>query len=91
MLELFHGDKAGQVVGGALTKGKVVLPSKIEVTREGAVVATGSLGQLQLNKIAVNEVLAPAQCGLKFVGKPVIAAGDIITCYREESKVQKLS
>ncbi len=91
VLALFHGDKAGQVVGGAVTKGKVVLPSKIEVTREGAIIATGSLGQLQLNKITVNEVLAPAQCGIKFVGKPVIAVGDILTCYREESKVQRLA
>ncbi len=91
VLALFRADKEGAVVGGAVTQGKVVLPSRIEVTREGAVIATGSLGQLQLNKITVNEVLAPAQCGIKFVGKPVIEVGDLLVCYREESKVQKLS
>lgn len=91
VLAVFRTDKDGAVVGGAVNKGKLVQPSKIDVTRGGATIATGTLGQLQLNKVNVNEVLAPAQCGIKFVGKPVIEVDDILVCYREESKVQKLN
>lgn len=89
VLALFKGgDIRSQVVGGKVTQGKAVRGAMIDVIRNGSVLMTGKLGQLQQNKIDVSEVTEGLECGIRFdvpAKMPfAIAVGDVLEIYQEE-------
>ena len=91
VLAIFRKDKDAMVVGGQVTKGKLVLQAKADVLRNDVVVLTGTIGQLQQNKIVVDRVEHGKECGIRFVGKPWLEVGDVLEVYEEEVKVKKLA
>lgn len=84
VLALFGGDSKSQIVGGEVTKGKVKRGAFIDVLRNGGVVTSGKLTQLQHEKADVEEVSEGLQSGIKFEGPAKIKEGDILDIYMEE-------
>lgn len=84
ILALFGSDAKSQVVGGEVTKGKVVRGALIDVLRNNGVVVSGKLVQLQHEKADVGEVKEGLQCGIKFEGPAQIQEGDMLDIYQEE-------
>ena len=87
---VFRQDKAGQIIGGTVIEGKVVAKALADVQREGVTLASGTVSQLQQNKVNVAEVSLGRECGIRFQGKPVIQTGDTIEIYHEEVRQRKL-
>ena len=91
VLAVFRAEKKSMIIGGAVTKGKIVAGAKADVWRDKAKLATGSILKVQLNKINVDQVLQGKECGLQYEGKPIIEVGDSLEIYQEEIKEKKLS
>ena len=45
---------------------------------------------MQTGKQEVNEAVEGQECGINFIGKPLIEEGDILHIYQEETIVKKL-
>jgi len=90
VLAIFHKENKSMVLGGSVTKGKILPKTKVDVFRDEQKLATGTITQLQVNKVDVNEATQGQECGLKYEGKAVIEEGDILEVYQEEKKKKKL-
>lgn len=90
VVALFNKAKDSVVVGGKVTKGKVAINAKVDVMRGTRKITTGTIAQLQANKVDVNEVVMGSECGMKIEGKPTIEIDDNIEVYLEEVKQKKL-
>lgn len=90
VVALFNKAKDSVVVGGKVTKGKVAINAKVDVMRGTRKITTGTITQLQANKVDVNEVAMGSECGMKIEGKPTIEIDDNIEVYLEEVKQKKL-
>ena len=90
VLAVFRKESNTMVIGGSVTKGKVLPKAKIDVIRDKIKLATGSITQLQVNKVDVNEASLGQECGIKYSGKPVIVEGDFLEVYQEEVKEKKI-
>ena len=68
--------------------GKVVRGAMGDIVRNGAVVVSGKIGQLQHNKEDMLEVKEGLEAGIRFdaIGKefPDVKVGDILDIYEEE-------
>ncbi len=88
ILALFKGaDTKSQIVGGKITQGKAVRGATVDVIRNGTILMTGKLGQLQQSKEDVPEVKEGLEAGIRFdiMGTPVeLKEGDILEVYEEE-------
>ncbi len=91
VLAVFRADKAGQIVGGVVTRGSVAAGASARVVRDGVEVAAGAITQLQQNKVKVTEVVQGRECGVRFQGKPVIHVNDLLNVYREEVRPRTLA
>jgi len=90
VLAVFKTDKAGQVVGGAVTEGKVTADSKARLMRDGLDLDRLTIVGLQSGKQEVTDVEVGAQCGLKVTGKLDVQEGDILEIYQEEKVVHQV-
>jgi len=66
IIAIFKNLGKSQVVGGKVTQGKVVRGAMIDVIRNGALLITGRLGQLQHDKADVAEVAEGLEAGIRF-------------------------
>ncbi len=94
ILSTFKQDKTKMIVGGKIIDGKAKRRAKIDVKRDGNVVLTGILAQLQHNKEDVSEVTSGKECGIAFQPEnstaEKIEVGDILEIYEEEIKQKTL-
>ncbi len=90
VLALFKTGKKDMIVGGKVTSGKITKGCLIEVMRNDAIIGKGKLGNLQQNKVDVDEVTQNNECGITFDGETKIKEGDTIICYTEEVKKKTL-
>lgn len=90
VVALFNKAKDSVVVGGKVTKGKIIINAKVDVMRGARKITTGTVTQLQVNKVDVNEVAMGSECGMKFEGKSTIEIDDNLEVYLEEVKQKKL-
>jgi translation initiation factor IF-2 len=84
ILALFRTERNGMIIGGQVTVGKAVLNANVRIVRDGALIATGKINQLQTQKREVKEVAGGAECGMKYEGPPLILVGDTVEFYSEE-------
>ena len=91
ILAIFRKENNSMVVGGSVTKGRILPDVKVNVMREKRKIASGRITQLQVNKVAVNEAGLGKECGVRYEGKPLIEEGDTLEIYQEEVKEKKLS
>jgi len=90
VLAVFKKDKNSTVLGGKILEGKLVVKAKADIIKGERNAGQGSIIQLQMNKIDVDEVSAPDECGIKLAGSITVEQGDILEVYTEEIKEKKL-
>lgn len=93
VIALFGTQGKSQIVGGKIIQGKAVRGAMIDVTRNGTVVSSGKLVQLQQKKADVAEVAEGLECGIRYDGPldtPVamVREGDVLEIY-EEQKIKR--
>ena len=86
VLAIFKKANDYEVVGGRVNKGKVEPGAKVAVLRGNEFVTSGKITELQIGKQAVKDAVHSQECGVKFVGQPLIEVGDILDVYKEEEK-----
>ncbi len=88
VLAIFKKDSRAQIFGGRVLSGKVVRGAMGDVTRNGSVVVSGKIGQLQNNKEDMPEVKEGLEAGIRFdaITKefPEVKVGDMLDIYEEE-------
>jgi len=89
VLATFKKDPKFQVVGGKVLSGKALRGAFADVLRNGAVICSGRIGQLQHNKEDLTEVKDGLEAGIRLdlmQGQPFqeIKAGDILEMYEEQ-------
>jgi translation initiation factor IF-2 len=63
---------------------------KVRVWRGQDPIGEGVVESIQSGKSPVKEASAGQECGVNFRGKVKLETGDVLDCYTEESKVQKI-
>lgn len=91
VLAIFRNENTFQVVGGKVVDGELTLGASVDAVRGGKTVATGTIAQLQQNKVNAKTVSAGNECGLKVAGQSAIAVGDTLVASVLESKPRKLT
>ena len=66
VLVIFKKDERSQIIGGKVISGKVKRGAMLDVIRQGGPLMTGRIGQLQHNKVDVEEVKEGLECGIRF-------------------------
>lgn len=88
VLAIFKKDAKWQIIGGKVVSGKAVRGAMASVSRGDAAVAVGRIGQLQQNKIDVEEVKEGLEAGIKLetIGQQFeeVKEGDVVEIYEEE-------
>ena len=90
ILATFKNTGKSQIVGGKVTQGKLTRGAMVDVIRNGAMLASGKLGQLQHNKTDVTEVIEGLEAGVRFdtttqpAPQQLIKEGDVLEVYEEE-------
>jgi len=94
VLACFKKDSRAQIFGGRVLSGKVVRGAMGDVSRNGLVVVSGKIGQLQHNKEDMSEVKEGLEAGIRFdaITKefPEIKVGDMLDVYEEEKIARTL-
>lgn len=84
VLAIFRTENDSQIVGGKVIEGEIESKALLEVWREDAFIDRGKLDKLQEAKQDVNQVEKGKECGIRYVGRPLIQVGDILHFYKEE-------
>ena len=88
VLAIFKKDGRSLVLGGRVTSGSVLRGAKADILRDGSIIASGRLAQLQQNKEDVSEVREGLDAGLRLelndANSDEIREGDIVEVYEEE-------
>lgn len=90
VLAIFKTGKRDMIVGGRVFEGKMIKGMHIEVKREKEIIGKGTVSNLQQNKSNVEEVGQGNECGITFEGDVRIKEGDVLVCFKEEEKENKL-
>jgi len=90
ILATFQKVSKGHIIGGRVTKGVIAVNATARVVRDEEVIAEGKIKSLQMGKMDVKEVEKGHECGIEFIGKAKIEAGDTLEIYKEEEKARKL-
>jgi translation initiation factor IF-2 len=81
---IFKTDAKSQIVGGKILQSLIRHNSKAEVMRDGVLVAFGDITSVRCGKEEVTEVSEDQDCGVTFIGDPIIQEGDVLQFYIEE-------
>lgn len=96
ILAVFKLEPQRMIVGGKVTDGKIKKGALADVKRNGNLILTGRISQLQHNKADVAEVQAGRECGIMFSPLAIHLPGgriepqDKLEIYEEERKPQVL-
>jgi translation initiation factor IF-2 len=90
VLAIFKTGKRDMIVGGRVIDGKIAKGSLMEVSRDGEVIGSGRLSNLQQSKNAATEVNKGNECGVTFDGDVKIKEGDVLVSYNVEEKKRVL-
>ncbi len=80
VLKVFSAVKDKQVIGGEMQNGSIKLNSQARLVRKGEILGTGTIRNLQQNKIEAKEV-KEGQCGLMIEIKEEVIPGDILETF----------
>src|SRR5437763_7951728 len=90
ILEVFNISKVGKVAGCRVTDGTVERGANVRLIRDNVVVHEGKLSTLKRFKDEVKEVQAGQECGMAFENYADMRVGDVIECYRVETRQRSL-
>lgn len=91
VLAVFRRGKKDMIVGGRVTDGRMETGSPIRVSRGKQIIAEGTAREVQTAKQKAESVAEGKECGVRFVGAPLIEEGDVLESYRTEEKKVTLS
>lgn len=91
VLAIFRNENTFQVVGGKVLDGEIAFGAHVDIVRGGKTIASGTITQLQQNKVNTKSVAAGNECGMKVEGQSITAVGDSLMAYLNISKPRKLS
>ncbi|MFH1429921.1 MAG: translation initiation factor IF-2 [Candidatus Uhrbacteria bacterium] len=89
VIALFKQSQHWQIIGGKVTKGRVIMDPNVQVVRDRDG-AEGQLVALQAAKEEVREVVEGQECGVKVKGFEGTEAGDILKFIKIEVHKRKL-
>lgn len=78
VLRLFSKNKDKQVAGGRVEEGEIKSGSAIEIFRREALIGTGKIKELQIQKIKTDTVKSGDEFGMMLESKIELAQGDIL-------------
>jgi translation initiation factor IF-2 len=90
ILAIFKTGKRDMIVGGRVNNGKIAKGALVEVKRDGEIIGTGKIAELQQNKNVTAEVGQGNECGIVFEGSIKIKEGDTLAAYTEEQQKRTL-
>lgn len=94
VLAIFKTEKNAMILGGKVTEGMLEFKpnnvTKIHVLRGEEYITDGILDQLQVGKESVAVVDTNQECGIRFIGNPVVQIDDTLEVYVEEKKKKVL-
>ncbi|MBU4536795.1 hypothetical protein KJ603_02015 [Patescibacteria group bacterium] len=86
ILAIFNKDKGGQIVGGKVKEGKIKLGAKVRILRRDFEIGSGTITNLESQKVKINEVGEGTEFGVGIKAKKDIAIGDYIEAFEMVSK-----
>lgn len=86
ILAVFRKEKQAMIVGGRILDGTIKTDGKARVLREGVVLSTGFVKEVQIEKRRVTEAKQGGECGIRYVGEPLIEIGDTVECFETEER-----
>ncbi len=90
VLASFRSDKSGQVVGGRVIDGKLLVGANVVVYRGEQPVDDGKILQLQTGKSDTKEVHQGQECGIKVSCRRPVLVNDTFDVFSEERRERKL-
>lgn len=90
ILAIFKSGKRDMIIGGRVSEGKILKGTLLEVKRDGEIIGSGKMGNLQRNKENASEVGQGNECGLVFDGSVKLQIGDTLISYQVEEKRRAL-
>ena len=90
VLAIFKTEKKAMIVGGKIIQGELKSATKAKVIRNGEFIDLGQITEIRSGKEIVAQAQTPEECGLKYVGQPIIQENDILEIYQETVKERKL-
>ena len=86
VIAIFKTGKKDMIIGGKVLSGHLEKNSSLEVERAGVIIGKGKMGNLQSNKVDVNDCSAPNECGITFLGETKIKISDNLISFKESLK-----
>ncbi len=84
VVAIFRTENDSQIIGGRVIEGIVESNSLLEIWREDNFIDKGKIDKLQSGKQDVSSVESGQECGIKYIGHPVVEIGDVLYFYKEE-------
>lgn len=81
LLKIFGESKGKQIVGGAVTEGRILDGKPFKILRRDSEIGRGKITELQQQKIKVKEVPQDSQFGALVEAKITLAAGDVLEVF----------
>ncbi len=85
VVKIFRSSKAGLVIGGLVTNGKLIKGAKVRVIRDERIAFDGKLETLRRFKDDVGEVTEGLECGVGIENFQDLRERDVLECYQMES------
>jgi len=89
-LAVFRSEKKSMIVGCKVASGIVKRASLIEIWRGSELIGTGELSILKVGKEETDMLEEGVECGISYLGKPLIEIGDTLQVYQEEQIFRKV-
>ncbi len=90
VLAVFRSEKKSMIVGCKVASGIVKRASLIEIWRGSELIGTGELSILKVGKEETDMLEEGVECGISYLGKPLIEIGDTLQVYQEEQIFRKV-
>ncbi len=84
---IFKTEAKSMIVGGTVLNDLIRAKTKAEIMRDGTLVGFGEIGSVRCGKEEVTEVSESQDCGVTYIGEPIIKEGDILHFYTEEKDI----
>ncbi len=90
VIMVFRKEGNSAIVGCRVKEGLMESNTKVKFYRKNELMAEGKIEQLRVGKEDVKDVLPGQECGIKFVGKPLMEVGDMVEVYKEAVREKKI-
>lgn len=87
---IFRSEKKGMIIGGIVKSGDAENGARFRVERDGELIGKGTVSELRKGQEKAKKVTKGNECGLRFTGNFVVAEGDLLTFYTEETRERTL-